>query len=375
MKDDAAIPDPVLSCLQRVWIRESQPAYLIADSAGILLDQGGKLSVYGLQNLEAGQTLLDQLDFLAGLLPLSTQPISLPCVKIGPQTFADIHCFREENLTYIVFEDVTSSEERQELLQQKANDLHLLRNHHTNFTDLLRDLDLVFLRMKNDMDFELLGKAPDWIEHCGLRWVPEEAVYRVLSAGEFLCNFVASDDSTERLKSGPWVETDPQGQEWFFEATRITRGKDKIIVIERLAPYDEPGFTILQKAREQSLEYLHLARKEKALREKEVRNRILLNAVPDWIFKINRDGMIRDLKASMGKNPLAFAHFLLKPLTEIFPEEAAQEMVKCAQTALIARTLQTCNFSLGPPEAAVQFEARVVAISEEEAVLLVREIL
>ena len=115
-------------------------------------------------------------------------------------------------------------------------------------------------------------------------------------------------------------------------------------------------------------------KKEKTLREKDFHNRVLLNALPDWVFRINRAGIILDLKASMGKNPLVFAQFLKKPLTEIFPEEAARSLVKCAEDALIARTLQTCTFPLGPPESPLPFEARVIAINEEEAVLFIREL-
>jgi hypothetical protein len=60
-------------------------------------------------------------------------------------------------------------------------------------------------------------------------------------------------------------------------------------------------------------------------------------------------------------------------LSEIFPEEAAEKMIACTGQALDKRTLQTCVFPLGPEESSLMFEARVVALSDEEAVLLVRE--
>ena len=377
MNIEPPLPEVVLAFLQRVLIQDRDPAFLVTDRNGVLIESGGNLTAYGLQNVRPGDPLSGQADFVEGLLPLESQEISLPCIEIAPQTFADIHCFRDNDRDFILLIDVTSFGSRQALLQQKTNDLKLLRGKHTNFTQLIRDLDMVFLIKADDIRFYLLGEAPEWIEYCGLQFVAEENQYHVSGKLNFLYNFVTSAEedvqSTERLKSGPWVETDPAGNEWYFEATAMRRGKDKIVMIERLAPYSEPRFAMLQKAREQSLEYLDLVKKERLLREKDSRNRILLNAVPDWIFKINRDGIILDLKATMGKNPLMFAEFLRKPLSEIFPEEAADKMIECAGLALVAKTLQTCVFPLGPEEASLLFEARVVAISDEEAVLLVRE--
>ena len=371
-------PALVEEYLHRVLIQERNPAFLVTDLSGVLLEVGGNLSIYGLQNLKTGIALSTQVDFVEGLLPLESQELSLPCVEIAPQRFADIHLFRhrDQNRECILLVDVTSAEVQQGLLQQKANDLHLLRNHYSHFLELLRSLDMVLLRKKDDLHFDLIGKPPDWIEHCGLR-MDDDGNCKIASPTEFLYNFAnaaeESPENSERSKSGPWVETAPDGNEWYFEATAIRSGKEKIIFIERVAPYSDSRFAMLQKAREQSLEYLKLSRKEKALREKESRTRILLNAVPDWIFKINRDGIILDLKATMGKNPSIFAEFIGQPLQEIFPEDAARKMIQSAEEAFRTHSLSTCVFPIGP-DSSFQFEARVVAISMEEAVLLVRDL-
>ncbi len=280
---------------------------------------------------------------------------------------------------FILLVDVTADEVQQALLHQKANDLNLLQNHHSQFLDLLCNLDMALFKQKDDMHFQLIGKPPEWIEHCGLQLLQDQNAYRVISPMEFLYNFAnageeALQTGVSHYKSGPWVETDPDGNEWYFDATAINIGKDKIILIERVAPFEDARFAVLQKAREQSLDYLRLARKEKSLREKETRNRILLNAVPDWIFKVDTKGLILDLKATMGKNPSIFAEFVGQSLTEVFPEEAAAKMIECAQQAIISNSLQTCVFFLGSMESSFQFEARAVAIGPEEAVLLVRDL-
>jgi hypothetical protein len=150
-------------------------------------------------------------------------------------------------------------------------------------------------------------------------------------------------------------------------------GPSKILLIERVAPFTDSRFALIQKAREQRLEYLQLARQEETLRKKEMRNRVLLQAVPDWIFLINGEGRILDLKATMGKNPFMFAEFIGQTLTDVFPEEAAEKMIQCGKGALSGQSLQTCRFSLGSMEAQVPFEARAVAVGPNSVVLLVRD--
>ncbi len=50
-------PEPVLAYLERVLIRNREPAFLATDLSGELMDLGGSLSVYGLQQLRTGQSL------------------------------------------------------------------------------------------------------------------------------------------------------------------------------------------------------------------------------------------------------------------------------------------------------------------------------
>jgi hypothetical protein len=101
---------------------------------------------------------------------------------------------------------------------------------------------------------------------------------------------------------------------------------------------------------------------------------MLLQAVPDWIFRINRQGIILDLKATMGKNPAMFAEFVGQPLGEIFPEDAARKMIDSAREALATSQLQICNFPLGSNQSSFEFEARIVAVGPNEVVLIVRDL-
>jgi PAS domain-containing protein len=380
-------PDVILSYLQRVLIHERIPAFFSVDRSGILQEMGGNLSTYGLEHLETGKQIANQAQFLEGLLPLESYEALLPCIEVSPGRFADVHLLQDGSRDLVLLVDATNTEIQEGLLHQKANDLHLLRSHHAQFLNLLSSLDIGLLEQIGNRKFRSIGIPPNWLEHCGFRYVSEENVYQIANDLDFLSNFInelekqesgewatAFRQSERRLKSGPWVESDPDGAEWYFEATAIKKEKYEILIIERIAPYLDERFAFLQKGREQRLEYLELARKEKAMREKDARNRMLLQAVPDWIFRINRQGIILDLKATMGKNPAMFAEFVGQPLGEIFPEDAATKMIDSAREALATSQLQICNFPLGSSGSSFDFEARIVAVGPNEVVLIVRDL-
>lgn len=373
------LPQHVISYLQRVLIVPRKPAFLIADRNGVLIDLGGSLSAYGLQDLRIGSPLTTQVDWMVGLFPIKTSGISLPSIKTTSQTFADVHLFQNGETYVVLLVDVTSAEIQQGLLQQKANDLSLLRSQHVQFLNVLHEFDIALLEKKAGNTFVFIGKPSEWIGHCGLRAMENANEYRLDDDLEFLSNFVSEAEDfwshgEGHYKSGPWVESDQDRQEWYFEATAMKSGASKILLIERIAPISDPRFALIQKAREQRLEYIQLARKEESLRKTEMRSRILLQAVPDWIFLVNPEGTILDLKATMGKNPFMFAEFIGQPLTEVFPEEASQKMIECTEEALRQQKLQSCVFSLGSMDAPIPFEARAVAVGPNSVVLLVRDL-
>ena len=384
----ADFPEIILNYLQRVLIHERNPAYFVVDRSGTLQEMGGNLSTYGLDHLETGKQIANQAEFLEGLLPLESYEALLPCIEVSHGHFADVHLLQDGGSDLVLLVDATNTEIQEALLHQKANDLHLLRNHHAQFLNLLSGLDIGLLEQIENRKFRSIGIPPNWLEHCGFRYVSEENVYELAGEFDFLSNFINETEKKEgsgewvtgfnqserRLKSGPWVESDPDGSEWYFEATFIKKERHEILLIERIAPYLDERFAFLQKGREQRLEYLQLARKEKASREKEARNRMLLQAVPDWIFRINRQGIILDLKATMGKNPAMFAEFVGQPLGEIFPEDAARKMIDSAREALSTSQLQICNFPLGSNQSSFEFEARIVAVGPNEVVLIVRDL-
>jgi PAS domain S-box-containing protein len=115
---------------------------------------------------------------------------------------------------------------------------------------------------------------------------------------------------------------------------------------------------------------------EEILRANENRNRTLLNAIPDMMFRIKRDGTFIDYKATAGAQlyipPEAF---LEKKVTEILPPDIADLCFSEMNKAFETGELRTFQYSLIIEDAPGYYEARVSTDAEtDEAVFIVRDI-
>lgn len=121
------LPSPIIDYLCNHTSQIFRPAYLLLDQDGLLSSWGGILSFYGVMNLQKGRDIKEQVSFLDGIIPLEDSNLFLPCLKMENGVSADLHIFSEEAGNWVLFLDATSTENQRRLLQQKGNDLSLLR--------------------------------------------------------------------------------------------------------------------------------------------------------------------------------------------------------------------------------------------------------
>ncbi len=124
------IPRPVLEYIYERIIRDRSPAFLLLDTDGCLRDWGGRPERYGIESLEKGKPAEDYVDVLSGFFPFDEEQTTLSCVRTGNDVSADIHILRKENGYWVIFLDVSHEEEWQRVLQQKINDMTLLRDRY-----------------------------------------------------------------------------------------------------------------------------------------------------------------------------------------------------------------------------------------------------
>src|SRR5579864_6737929 len=101
-------------------------AHLLLNNESVLIKAGGELEYYGLADLKPHDSASDQLPFLEGLLPLEETPFLLQSVEMPSGRVADVHLFLDQDMTWVVFLDVTSEHDVARKIQQKAYDMTLL---------------------------------------------------------------------------------------------------------------------------------------------------------------------------------------------------------------------------------------------------------
>jgi PAS domain S-box-containing protein len=111
------------------------------------------------------------------------------------------------------------------------------------------------------------------------------------------------------------------------------------------------------------------------LMQSESRNTALLSAVPDMIFRIRRDGVFLDYKAS-SPDFLAVSGEQIKgaSLSSILPEALTSEAMVLIEQALQTQEIQSMEYTLKIGDAAHVFEARFKDSGEDEVTAIVREI-
>lgn len=113
---------------------------------------------------------------------------------------------------------------------------------------------------------------------------------------------------------------------------------------------------------------------EKAIEQMETRSKILLEAIPDIVFRFDVNGVFIDYSASK-EDGLAFPpeYFLGKNVSEILPQDIALQMMESIRAALKNGTVQAFKYSIQTPKGLTFNEARIVA-RNGEVVAFVRNV-
>ncbi len=114
---------------------------------------------------------------------------------------------------------------------------------------------------------------------------------------------------------------------------------------------------------------------EQALHSSYATNRALLNAIPDWMFHISKDGTFVNFKAGKDNNLLMPDEFLGKKLCEVWPQEVAVPIMDCVERALETGDIQIEEYQLLVNNTLRAYEARIVVSADDNEVMaIIRDI-
>ncbi|MEH2299148.1 MAG: PAS domain S-box protein [Nostoc sp.] len=113
---------------------------------------------------------------------------------------------------------------------------------------------------------------------------------------------------------------------------------------------------------------------EEKLLESEARYKAILDAIPDLMFRISRDGEYLDLKSEGANLTLTREEIVGKHVQELLPSDVATISLEAIAKTLDSGTLQTCEYQLPTPLGVRDYEARLVVSGQDEVLAIVRDI-
>ena len=115
-----------------------------------------------------------------------------------------------------------------------------------------------------------------------------------------------------------------------------------------------------------------LQHRAKYLRESEIKNHALLNAIPDLMWRFDSQGTLIDTKISSERLSLT-AELLQKNVKEIFPPEVAISFQKSINQALETGEIQIFEYEWFVDRRRRYFEARIVVCGDNEVLAIIRD--
>ncbi len=167
-------------------------------------------------------------------------------------------------------------------------------------------------------------------------------------------------DGIDRISRGDY--------DYRFEAVRHSELSDIA------ARFREMADTVRDRERSLQREIAERHRVEDKIRESEAKSRALLDAIPDLMFRFDRQGTFLEAEGALEMLYLSPDEFLGRRITEIFPTALASLIMSRLEKAISQLQIQVFEYSLDIEGERRHFESRLVAVSDAQAVAIVRDV-
>ena len=283
-----ALPYPIHDLLFHTIVEPRNPACLQIDRNGDLIHSDGPCEAYGLNNLVPGKSITDILDVLDGMLPLSSEKIVLHHVQLSRGICADIHLVDRDGTVWVLLLDSAVEADRLRQVQQHRQEASLLRDRMRRLTGqalplaateepirahLLASQDTLVLERVRDRDFTVAGPVPHRFHNLFPSELQSGDSFNPAIPCPFIEDFLSEAEALwrsgapDQLRAGPWTELSTDGSEHQLEVTAARVGSHEFLLIRLLDIAFAQRTHLLQKAREQSLDFERLL---KEINEKEI---------------------------------------------------------------------------------------------------------
>ncbi len=146
-----------------------------------------------------------------------------------------------------------------------------------------------------------------------------------------------------------------QGELQDYEVRLVVCGENEVLAIER--------------------DITDRKRSETALRLSEEQNRAFVNAIPDLMFRIRRDGLYLDARADNSSDlALSPSQMIGKTVYDMLPPAIAQQRMHYVEQALQTNSIQIFEYPLEVRGEIRDYEGRIVVSGKDEVLAIMRDI-
>jgi len=111
------------------------------------------------------------------------------------------------------------------------------------------------------------------------------------------------------------------------------------------------------------------------LGKSKAKNRALLNAIPDLMFRVRKEGIVLEYKESDEIQSLMTSEELLgRRLDEVFPKDFAEKTIYFVEQTLQTGIKQIFEYQLNINDVIYHYETRIVLSGEDEVLAIVRDV-
>jgi PAS domain S-box-containing protein len=179
-------------------------------------------------------------------------------------------------------------------------------------------------------------------------------------------NILSHDELARQMK-----EAAIQDRNYFIFQHKLASGEIRLVEVHS-SPIDVEGdkllFSVIHDITERS-------EAEELLRKSEAENRAILTAVPDFLFRLDKDGVFLSFHTGSTESLLVEPDiFLGKNTRDILPPPIADKAMNALQQAFSTGETITFEYELPVDGNIHYFEDRVLAISDNEALSIIRDI-
>ncbi len=229
------------------------------------------------------QTLESVYLFLEGTIPDVGQITYLPNIEISRDFYANTYIYTEsdERLWVVLVDNTEEINELREVVQTMNE--AMFKNNVTSFEKNNREVEIallnsmdyaVFLRKRGSKElFIRLGKSPHWLqrltEERRIDWggVDLADLFPYIEVFFVEAQHTWHSDRFLKTASNVWTEFDASGEEYFLQAFAVNLNDHDYILISPTDISIEERQSLIQKAREKSLDYERLEKAEAALKK------------------------------------------------------------------------------------------------------------